>query len=214
MRRLVKAIDARLRRRQGIVPYSNDPECLLRISSGRADADRTLSDGTQIRRGDPICIIHFWNEHMPQIPPKGADIAWALQFRRQLRHSFRLLAQHFQETPAAERVQAITGELSFGSAYRFGRFEAIMERWGFDVVASPEPTQLWSRFVRFWENVYALALAWAYNPGSLAGDRWRLRRDVLWMSRRVLMETYALARTSDHPGELPHPGAAAHRKEA
>ena len=146
MRRLVKAIDARLRRRQGIVPYSNDPECLLRISSGRADADRTLSDGTQIRRGDPICIIHFWNEHMPQIPPKGADIAWALQFRRQLRHSFRLLAQHLQEAPAAERVQAITGELSFGSAYRFGRFEAIMERWGFDVVSIPEPTQLWPRF--------------------------------------------------------------------
>ncbi len=190
MRRLVKAIDALLRRRQGIVPYSNDPECLLRISRDEAHEDRTLSDGTQIRRGDPICSIHFWNEHMPRIPPEGADIAWALQFRRQLRHSFRLLSRYVQDGPVPDSVQAIVGELSFGSAYRFSQFEAIMERWGFDVVSVPEPRQLWPRFGRFWENVYALALAWAYNPGSLTGDRWHLRRDVLWMSRHTLVTTY------------------------
>ena len=126
MRRLVKAIDARLRRRQGIVPYSNDPERLLRISSGRrtrigpsptASRSAGAIPSVSSTSGTNICPRSRLKE-----PTSLGHCSSGDSYATRSGSS----PQHFQETPAAERVQAITGELSFGSAYRFGRFEAIM----------------------------------------------------------------------------------------
>src|ERR1700681_4445282 len=58
----VRQLDAALRRRQGIIEFTRDPQCILRLSAHRAEADVLLRD-RRVQRGEPIGEIHLWNEH-------------------------------------------------------------------------------------------------------------------------------------------------------
>jgi hypothetical protein len=63
--RLVLGLDARLRRRLGVIAYSLDPGCIFRIELRRLDHAITLSDGTELLPGEEIVQLHFWNESVP-----------------------------------------------------------------------------------------------------------------------------------------------------
>lgn len=189
-RGLVRLIDALLRRAYGVYVFDDDPVCILRLSLIRSRRDLLLADGTPVQRGDPVAVIHFWNERLPPMPAEGADLRWARQMMAQLRPSLRLLAQYLDSQPALAAVPALCGEAAFIHAGNLPAGTSLLHRLGFELRPSVR-TGAWGRFVRFWENLYNWMLVWTFNPGSLRGKRMRdLERYWLWMSRAALQRLY------------------------
>ncbi len=197
-RGMLQGLDVLLRRFLQIYEFSEDERCMLRLSIGKSDDDLTLSDGTRVRQGDIIGELHLWNEHIPPVPQSGPELAWALTFQRQLTLSFRELAAHAETDPRLEDVRAFRGEISFGGPYGVAHFGHLAERWGFDLVTPDGGTGLWERLTGWGANVYAWSLIRAFNPASLEGDGLgQLRRDHIWISRKVLISRYGRDQGSD-----------------
>lgn len=189
LRQAIFLLDAVLRRAYHILEFTQDPACIFRIERRPARRARTFADGTVLRPGDPILVLHFWNEHLPQMPPSGPDLHWAVAFQRRLRHSLRLLARYLDENPAQE-VRALYGRLFLALD---GPDQArVLERLGFEVDLVPPPAGLAGRVGAFFVRGYTHVLAWAYNPGSVRAAP-ILRRPMLevWMSRATLARRYA-----------------------
>jgi hypothetical protein len=190
-RKLVRKMDAFLRRYMHIYEFSHDENCLFRLSISTSDADLTLSDDVHICRGELLGELHFWNEHIPQIPPEGPDLAWALAFQRRLAHSLEQVAAYVQTDPMFQHIRAFRGEESFASPYNVAHTVAMAEHWGFDVVSRENSAGVWQGIVDFWANLYAMSLIWAFNPGGLKGnDLHGLRREQLWISTDTLIRKY------------------------
>ena len=170
-----------------IFEFDQDENVLFRLSLHPAQRELTLPTGTEINKGDTVAILHFWNEHMPQIPASGATLNWAITFRRQMDHSLHELAVYIAHDPAMQRVTAFHGIPTFGTDH----MEKLISRWGFERVTLEQDNRLWGRFARFWENLYTSWLVWAYNPASLNGkDLTQARQYELWITRQVLLEKY------------------------
>jgi ceramide glucosyltransferase len=188
---LIRAVDATLRRVEHIHEFTPDPTCMIRVSIAKSKEEIRLGDGTVVRKGDPIGLLHFWNERIPQIPPGGPDLGWALAFQRRTLYSLRLLAAYVRDNPEFDGVQAFGSPISFGAPYDFSHGLVLAERWGFDGFIQDGAGGWLRRFGLFWENLYAFSLIWAYNPDSVEEGRlWRMRRDELWMSRGTLLSKY------------------------
>ena len=185
-RRLILSLDALLRRAYGVYEFSQDPACILRLSLMRSRWDLTLADGTRIRRGEMLAVIHFWNERLPVMPAEGVDLRWAREMYRHFRPSLRLVCQHLASTPHLAAVPALCGEATFLHTSNLEAGSSLLSRLGFEVQPSS-----WGRFATFWQNVYSWMLIWAFNPASLRGRRPSdLQRYWLWMSRATLEGTY------------------------
>ncbi len=191
LRRPVLFLDVLLRKVYRVFEFTHSQECLLRLSTHSNRDDLQLSDGTHINVGDTVAILHFWNEHMPQIPKTGADLAWAQKFHKQTINSLEELAAFIHDSPEMQSVTGFHGVPPFGGDGFSAVSQKIFERWGFELVPNEKPDNLQNRFTRFWENFYMMALVWAFNPKSLKGKQpFQLRRDELWISRKALMEKY------------------------
>ncbi|HCW52121.1 MAG TPA: hypothetical protein DGR79_08715 [Clostridiales bacterium] len=194
----MRGLDFLLRRACGIREFTRDPDCILRLSVGRCGRDLVLSDGTTVRRGEPVGDLHLWNERVPSMPPGGPDLAWGLAFGRRMRRSLALLARAVEDDPKLRRLKAFRAAGSVMGSALPRAVAALAARLGFDVVEPEGPRGPWPRFVEFWENAYALALVWAFNPPSFeAKALMGLRRVQLWISRDRLIDTHA------GPGEPP-----------
>ena len=68
-------LDEWLRRQNGMLEYSDSPDCMLRVVRRRAECEMTLSDGVVVVRGDPILDLHFWNERVQELSAKGDSSA-------------------------------------------------------------------------------------------------------------------------------------------
>ncbi len=190
--KIVRKIDATLRDFYNIFDYCQDDDCMLRMSFTNSERDITLSDGTQITKGQKVVELHFWNEHMPQMPKSGPDMAWALAFRRKVIHSLKNLSSYIETNPEMKDISAFFGDPPFSGQESMSPLMEMVRRWGFDVVEKEAPEGIWERFVAFWEKVYTLMLVWVYNPGSLKNkDAWVRNRDELWISRGLLINKYA-----------------------
>ena len=190
--KLVRKIDALLRDFYDIFDYCHDEDCLLRMSITQSKRDITLSDGTHISRGEKIVELHFWNEHMPQMPKSGPDMAWASAFRRKITCSLKELSDYIEAEPGLRDISAFFGDPPFSGQESMAPLLELVKRWGFDVVKKEATEGLWARFVAFWEKVYTLMLVWVYNPGSLKSKNpWKRNRDELWISRNILISKYA-----------------------
>ena len=99
----VHQLDPMLRRAHRVQEFTQDPQCVLRVALGFSNRDLQLSDGTWIRRGDPIVELHLWNERIPRMPPEGPDLAWSLRFYRRLVASLRLVAGGWSNIPKPDR---------------------------------------------------------------------------------------------------------------
>src|SRR5690242_5567211 len=109
-------LDGWLRRRQGIYEFTTDRRCLFRAEIGHSDRALTLGDGTRLAAGDPILILHLWNEHIPPLGPRGPTVAWARRVSRAAHLSLRELARHLQQHAELDEVVAIRGDMHLGSA--------------------------------------------------------------------------------------------------
>ncbi len=72
LRLIIRHFDHWLSHVEGVEPFTDDSQCILRIQIGRINHDLTFPD--QIIRSDTCALfLHFWNEHMPIIPDEGAN---------------------------------------------------------------------------------------------------------------------------------------------
>ena len=192
MEKIIKLIDTWLLDYEDIFEFCHDDECILRLSLTRSDREMSLSDGTRVRRGDAIVILHFTNERMPLMAREGPNLSWALAFQRQMRHSLRQLAAYVENAPDLQQAKAFGGYPVFGDREGLGAYTDLLSRWGFDVIPDEPPTGFRDRFSRFWNNIYTLLLVWAYNPGSMKGKGLRgWKRDGIWISRNTLLTQYS-----------------------
>jgi hypothetical protein len=179
-------VDALLRRRLRIFEFSIDPECMLRAAIVPASGEVVLDDGSIVRQGQAIADLHLWNEHVPAVPPGGADLTWLVAFDTRLRRSLVELAAYLARTRS--EVRAIRMETAFG---RPGAdMDRIGRRFGFQIVRGVRARTAGARLHRFFANFLFLALSWAYNPGSLAGKSFRRDHCEYWMSRDTLDALY------------------------
>lgn len=187
MRILVRALDTLLRRVYGIFEFCDDEACLLRLRVTRAPHAVPLPDG-EVRAGAPVLEPHLWNEHMPPIPPEGADVAWAVRTHRMLVDSLPAVAYQIRHDPRLTDVQAIGGVTVLVSPGDHPAGGRLAKRLGFALFPYRNPL---GRFGEFWENLYTWALMWAFNAPSLR--RWqlvRLRRTEAWISVAEFLRRY------------------------
>lgn len=187
---LVRRIDAHLRRKQGIFEFIDDPRCLLRLSVEPARHDVELADGTRVKAGEPVGILHFWNEHMVVVPNGGPDLAWASALRQAMRDSFRQLARAMESDPRLAGLRAFSGMSMFVGRHGDDAFPRVAARYGFECIPEEERRSLGKRLHGFGENILAMGLQWAYNPVGLRGKKFVRPRAPLWISRNALLKKY------------------------
>ncbi len=190
-RRLVRALDARLRRSLGIFVFSDDPDCILRLSLTQARAPMRFADGTTVVPGDLLLVVHFWNERIPPVPPEGPDLHWGRTMYRQAVVSLRLLARYLDGEPRLAGVRAVGSDTAGFLTGAALDTRAVFPRLGFEMQRPHAAAGPIRRFVEFWENVFSWLLVWAYNPATLRGKApWTLERFGLWISRATLLQRY------------------------
>jgi hypothetical protein len=153
MRGLVRLFDGLLRRACGVVEFCDDLQCLLRVQLARCPRPLRLSDGTEVRRGESVLMLHLWNEHFPPMGPAGPDLLWAAGVRWRLIRSLRHVAALAVTDPQLAKVQAVGGVTVLFPLDDDGSPARLMRRLGFDVV--PRPLGRLGRFGEFWKNLYA-----------------------------------------------------------
>ena len=192
MRSLVLLIDRLLRRAQGLFVYWDDPDCLFRAKIGQAPHRLHLPVG-EIPAGAKVLELHFWNEHMPRIPPEGPDLGLAVQGRRMLVRSLRQAAWILEHDPRMAGVQAVGGATVLFAAGDGSAAEKLFTRLGFSEFPYQSPL---GRFGEFWENLYTWGLMWAFNVVSLEQRHLlKLHRTGVWMSADAFLRRYGSRET-------------------
>jgi hypothetical protein len=186
VRTALRTFDRLVRHFTGVFEFNGDPACILRARFCTAAEPIGLHD-TAVLAGELLLEFHLWNERIPPLPARGADLAWSLGAFRSFVHSLELLASFLRTDPRAAKVQAI-GAITVlgGTAEDAG---SLLPRLGF--TASPRLRHLRDA----WDNAYAWALMWTFNPASLRSKRLRdLRRTGYWMSRQAFLERFGARR--------------------
>lgn len=185
--RAVLAIDAILRRSQGIEEFTADPDCVFRVSFEEASKPLILSDGKIIRPGDRVAQIHYWNEHMPLIPSQGPNAQWANLYRRKVIHSLRLLAQTMRREARFADIVAIFAAPAFSSRAGSAIIARLSGRIGFDVMEN----ERWDGPIHaLLDSLLIWALMRAVNPASARDRTIAHRRIQIWISRQKLLALY------------------------
>ncbi|HEV2300733.1 MAG TPA: hypothetical protein VGR91_04105 [Stellaceae bacterium] len=191
--RLVRALDAALRHILEIREFTARPDCLLRISLGRADADVRLGDGAAISRGDPVVDLHLWNEQLPS--GDASTLACSNALRRRMVSSLGELARYLDAEPSMAGVMAVRGRIACLAESQVEVLRHLAAAIGFEMIRLGDSGGLARRLHDFLENFLIWALAWTFNPRALRGKGLRQPRCELWISRDALV-----ARHARHPG--------------
>src|SRR5690348_8285124 len=183
-------IDDELRRRNGVIEYSNDPQCVFRMQPKTAGRDVMLADGTVVHRGDKLVLIHLWNEQVPEIPVGGPTILWGRKMGRMMGRSFRYLSEFLADNPAYDCAVAIQAELALATSSQTAQLVRIMQHFGFEIVPEPRGISWKEQMHRWGENILGLLLVLAVNPVSARiSILWRVRSTVI-ISRKALDQRY------------------------
>ena len=187
MRRVIRRLDRFLSNQLRIFTFCEAEDCLLRLQITESRHEVELA-GTRIEAGEPILAIHFWNEHLPEVPSGGSDVVWARRMGRLMFKALYYLGEYLSHHPELIERKAIYGATALFSPYgRSGSVE-LMHRFGFSVL--PYQTS-WGWFGEFWENFYAWWVLWAYSPASLRHRWfWSMRRSEVWMLTEEFMKRY------------------------
>ena len=190
LRLIIRRFDRWLSHVEGVDPFTDDPQCILRIQIGRVDHDLAFP-GQSIRPGSKALFIHFWNERMPVIPDKGADLSYGLKLQRMAAHSLKRIAAHIQDNPALNDVQVIGGITMFVSPGAADGGRASFQHLGFTIFPYPRTE---GAFGEFWENFYGWWLMWTYNPVSARHRKISdMQRTEFWMTRGKFLERFGKA---------------------
>lgn len=189
----IRAIDWIIRFAYQVKPYSEDPDCILRISPSQSKRQIHLSDGVQVQVGDPILALHFWNERLERLPQDRTSLGWRCFFLQRCKISFHMLAAYLDQHPQIGDRLALRGEFGFVTDLRPA--ETFYNQLGFDVFLKERPGgRFWRR--AFWDNVFSYALLWAFRPRSLQGKHLtKLIRVEIWISRGQFMQLYGEGHT-------------------
>lgn len=143
-----------------------------------------LADGTEVRRGDRIGVIHFNNEYMARLHGDGSETPWAgLKARRAFLASLRALARQVVETDRYAGVQAFMAETIF---------HRQMDLAGFEIRPLPRSTPGWI------VAAYERALLAYYHPLGRRRTKRLLARQAraIWISRKALLRRYGAERSA------------------
>ena len=125
---------------------------------------------------------------MPVLPQTGPNLEWALQLRRKVVHSFRLVAQIMQSDSRYSQVRAVNGASALFSFTDHTGGVRLMQHLGFTVLPYHRPL---GKFGEFWENLYSWWLMWAYNKASMKSRQFfRLQRTEIWMTASEFLRRY------------------------
>ncbi|HVH75010.1 MAG TPA: hypothetical protein VM755_08835 [Stellaceae bacterium] len=187
--RLIRTLDAALRRILDIREFTARSDCVLRISLGRADRDMRLADGTRLSRGDPIADLHLWNEQLPA--PAGSTLARSNMLRRRMLTSLGELARYLDAEPAMAGVAAVRGRILCLEAGQMEVMRHLAAAAGFEFVDIGSGGSLGRKLHDFLENFLIWALAWTFNPSAARGKGLRQPRCELWISHAAFVARYA-----------------------
>jgi hypothetical protein len=183
-------LDSALRRRQSIVEYTPDPNCILRIKFCHVDADVVLADGSSVRAGDRIIDLHLWNEQIPAMPEQGASIAWARQMNLCFRRSLQELASYLAARSDLDDVALIRCTMAFGGPERNRQMVRLIGRYGFEPVSAATTPTMRERAHRFGENILISLMVLVRNAAALRRDTLRRGRTQVFLSRQALQQRY------------------------
>jgi len=149
-----------------------------RVEVRRSHRTLHLADGTIIRRGDRIGVLHLNNDRVVALHAAGLpSIAVGLEFRRQLRASLDALVK------LAGPEGWLSGVPAFEATTIF--FHQWLRRLGFE----PDPVGLaWPGFVTGYQRALLASLRPA-GPVRLGGATYR-HAQRLWISREKLLTRY------------------------
>ncbi len=188
--RAVRGVESLLRQRHGIHEFTDDEECVFRVSLGAAASAVALSDGTRLRAGDPVLQLHFWNEHLPLMPDRGPSTGWAAVMQRRMRMSLAAVARYLERERSLDAVNALHGAPPFGSRLGAAQVARTARRFCFDVI-DPEVSGEWrERLYVVLDSMLLWGLAYTFNPGRLKTKGVLRHRHQLWISRRRLLSRY------------------------
>lgn len=187
MRYLVKKFDQLLCQWMGVFPFCSEAECLVKLQVMPAP-HAMIVDGVEIKEGDPVLVIHLWNDHLPPLLKNEGDLTWAVKTQRMFRTSLRKAANYIQSDPRLRSLRAVMGVTSlFPPPEKHGE-KHPMQKLGFTVI--PNKSRL-GRFGELWVNFYAWLLANAYNPVSLwQWGIFKRKRTEIWISMRSFLTRF------------------------
>jgi len=148
---------------------------------------RALPDGTTVRRGDPIGILHLNNRRMLALHHESpGQRAVGLIFRRRFVASLEALATLAADGGRLGHARAFTATTIFGGLERVGFAEAAGDRLR------------WARAIA----AYQRALLAALHPTGAARPRLATltRAHRLWISRDRLLALHGPPRVRQQPG--------------
>ena len=180
-------IDASMRRRQGIFEFCEDEDCIFRLRGTTAGEAPALVDAG-LPADARVLELHFWNEHLPELPVGGPDLAWANRARRAAVSSLKKLAAYIQNEPDLQDITMLFGVTVLFDAGGTSGAERYITRLGFS--CAPHGASL-GRVARFWENVHTWLIMRTFNKATLRARRpLSLPRTLAWMSRDELLGRY------------------------
>jgi len=186
----IYALDTRLRRRLAVIEYSAHRSCIFRLGIARSRRELTLCDGTHLQPGDRVVQLHFWNEHMPLVPPNGPTIRWARGVQQNAITSLRELAFYLASRPDLRDINVICADAPFGTLAQSRQVARMMEYFGFEAFTPHEPLSVGERIHRFGENILISLTVFAQNAAALRLDTLRRVRVPIYLSRRTLDEKF------------------------
>lgn len=183
---LIFVLDSRLRRGHAIVEYSDHPACIFRLEIGFAGRQLGLRDGTQLRPGQRVAHLHFWNEHIPHVPQTGATFRWARDMQKGIAISLRELAQFLSSRPDLRDISVICGDVPSGTKAQSRQVAHIMGYYGFETRNEDGHLPIGERVHRFGHNVLISLIVFAQNAAALRIDTLNRVRVPIYLSRRTL----------------------------
>jgi hypothetical protein len=191
LRRMVRRLDASIRRQEGIIEFSASPTCVLRAVVTTAERELHLSDGTLVSPGETIIDLHFWNERLPNASTSHG-LGWGGRFGRALTRSFVDLAAVIDTDPRLAGTVAIRARLAFAGARNPEEMRRFGHWFGFESIEQNRRIRLGRRLHDAAEDIWLLVLTWTFNPGCLATRQTVRRREDLWISKAKLVQRYAV----------------------
>ncbi len=187
LRSIIRRFDDWLSHVEGVEPFTDDPQCIMRIQTGQIEHDIIFSNRT-IRSGSRALFLHFWNNHMPILPDGGPDLAYGLRFQRAIVHSMKLIAQHIQNEPSLDEIQIVGGITTFISREQADGGRATFQHLGFTIFPYH---RVLGAFGEFWENFYGWWLMWTYNPVSARYRKmFEMQRTEFWMTKENFLDRF------------------------